>query len=210
MKSKLENLTAILTLLFVFTMQVAVFGCSSKRISSQSAQDLQVNEQNEIVQTKPLVENVEIPHDFFDEIFPDYTRGITIVLTVPTADAKLSQEQMEEIKELFQQSKAAGSLHQVHILAWGSDRTDLSHSAAMNIEKVRAAIVPHLDRAPVLVSGYNMEDTPSWASRLLMSKEARMRAYFSRIEKAKMFSKIIIGVSTTDQKTFVHPEMVSL
>lgn len=209
MKSKLEYSTAILTFAFVFIMQLSVFGCSSQKLSHKQAQDLQVNEHKEVVQTTPLIDDVEIPRDFFDEIFPDYTRGITIVLTVSSAE-KLAPAQLEEIKELFQQSKAAGSLHQVHILAWGSDRKDLSHSAAMNIEKVRAAIVPHFDRTPVLVSGYNMEDTPTWASRLLMSKEARMRSYFSRIEKAKMFSKVIIGVSTTDQKTFVHPEMVSL
>lgn len=209
MKSKMEYLTAILAFVFVFIMQFSVFGCSSQKLSQKPTAELQINENQEVVQTKPLIDDVEIPRDFFDEIYPGYTRGITVVLTVSTNE-KLSASQLKEIKELFQQSKAAGALHEVHILAWGSDRNDLSHSAAMNIEKVRAAIVPHFERTPVLVTSYNMEDTPAWASRLLMSKEARMRSYFSRIEKAKMFSKVIIGVSTTDQKSFVHPEMVSL
>lgn len=211
MKNVMEYKVALLTCVLLFFAQIFVSGCSTKEVARPTSTNEELQTQGaEIVKTKPLIEGVEIPREFFDELYPDYSRGITIVLTLPKNSETLSKAQINEIKELFKQSKAAGALHQVSIFAWGSDKENLKQSAALNLEKVRAVIAPHLTTAPVLVSTYNMEDVPTWASRLLMSKEARMKAYFSKIQKAKMFSKVIIGVSTTDQKTFVHPEMVSL
>lgn len=210
MKMRFEYTTIMFTFIILFAVQLFISGCSTNRISPPSNNELQPDDNGNVVATQPLIDDVDIPRTFYDDIYPDYTRGITIVLNIDANTKALTPSQLNEIKELFMQSKASGTLHQVHILAWGSDKKNLAASAALNIEKVRAAVMPQLDRPTVLVSTYNMDTVPSWASRLLMSKEARMRAHFSRIDKAKMFSKVIIGVSTTDQTTFVHPEMVSL
>lgn len=200
----------LVTCLLLFVAQIFLAGCSSQKLqTSATSQELQTNSANEVVTTQPLIDGVEIPRDFFDELYPGYTRGITIVLSLPS-NGQLSTAQLQEIDELFLQSKASGSLHQVHILAWGYDKNNRERSAAKALEHLRVAITPYLQKTTALISSHNMEDPPSWTSRMLMSKPARMKSYFSDVDKNRMFTKVIIGVSTTDRKTYVHPEMVSL
>lgn len=188
---------------------VFVLGCSTQKVQAPIAQELQTNSQGEVVRTKPLVANADIPKEFYEEIYPDYTRGITTAITVP-ASGKLSKEQLQEIEELLIQSKNSGAIHQISVLAWGNDNDNLEASAARSLEAVRVALVPHLEKSTALISSYNMEQDASWTARLFMSKQARMKSYFSKMDRSKMFSKVIIGVSTTDKQTYAHPEMVSL
>lgn len=211
MKMRFKYTTTRIAFIILFSLQLFNSSCSTHKISTKTNNtDLQPNGKGDVIATQPLIDNVEIPSDFFEDIFPNYTRGITVVLTINNDTKTLTPLQQAEINELFKQSKASGALHEIHILAWGSDKNNLARSAALNIEKVRTVAVPHLDRPTSLVTAYNMDIVPSWASRLLMSKEARIRAHFTRIDKTKMFSKVIIGVSTTDQKNFMHPDMISL
>ncbi len=205
-----QNLKLIFSMVALFFCAFLVIsGCSSKRLQPAGTTDLQTNADGDVVRTTPLVEGVNLSPQFYEEMYPEYTRGITIVLNLP-ADGILTAEQKKEIHELFKQSRATGAIHQVHVLAWAFDRENKVRSASESLERVRAAVTPHLEKTTALINSFNMEDSASWTARLLMNKQARMKSHFAHVDKNSMFRKIIIGVSTTERKSYVHPEMVSL
>lgn len=198
----------MLSFALIIFAQLLLSACSSKRIHA-SSKELQTNANGKIVATSELIEGVDVPQEFYEEVYPDYSRGITIVQTLPSS-GELTVAQQKELRELFAQAKNSGSIHQVHVLAWGYEKDNRNRAAAIALEKMRVAITPHLEKTTAIIVSYNMEQSPSWTARLFMSKEARMKAYFKGADQGKLFSKVIIGVSTTDRKTFVHPELVSL
>lgn len=209
---RFQNYRAV-NFIILALMSVSSFSsCSSPKLQS-SQKVLTHYQQNKSLHLHPLITNVKIPPDFFNELFPGYLNGITTALQLP-ATSTLSALQLAELVELVRQSKATGTIYEVSVLAWGSDKKDLKGSAARNIDSIKETLMP-LVRHPAykpsaVFASYNMEVSPSLGTKLLQTKEARIKSHFLKIDSTKMFSQVMIAISTSEQKNFVHPEMTVL
>jgi hypothetical protein len=206
---------------------ISLSSCMSNKLVTPS--QLQTSNEQTIIETKELISGVFIPPVFFDELYPDYSQGITMAIHIEEESGALTEEQVNEIKALISTARSEGKIQEITVISWANSpslqnrklrrpssqqpemsKKQLHYSAALNIENVRSVISDQIGNELILVSTYNMEDSPSLIGRLTRTKEARIKRYLSGLDKHKVRSHILIGVSTTDKTPLSHPALVVL